>query len=289
MLTSLKAPSTTAGLRQKALADEMKTSLVRYHQLDGEKNGSHMDGVQFTPVADPTEPALRQHIEEVTTFLSQQPDVQYRPSPAKNPEREEFRTELAAKAAPYVKGSAKQMLAAATDMIGDPALKALVQLALKTCPEEFYTAPSSSSGRYHPADEINDGGLVLHTARVVATAQHLADFYQVSPKEKDILTAALIVHDSCKGGKPWKKYAPDHGDVAAAHVKSLKGGNTKDGKVVQRLAANHMAQWTKTANNKSTPRPPADKLEQIVSYADYLASQDNVYVVPPGFSAEYLK
>ena len=36
---------------------------------------------------------------------------------------------------------------------------------------------------------------------------------------------------------------------------------------------NHMAQWNKPAST-----PPQNPLEQIVSYADYLASRDDVYV-----------
>lgn len=283
-----KVPNSTAGLHARAMRDDMKNVLVRYHQLDGLENGSRTEGVQFNPIVDKTEPALRKHIDKVTTYLSKQDDIQFRPSPTFDPGRADFRADVAKKAAKMVESSAKQMLQAATDMIQDPALRTMVKTALKSVPKEFYTAPSSSTGKYHPADEINKGGLVLHTCRVVATAQHLADFYKIDQKERDILTAALILHDSCKGGVPWKDYAKDHGDVAAQFIAGVKGGDTEDGKVVQRLAANHMAQWSQLADGKRDPRPPADKLEQIVSYADYIAASDNVYVIPAGYKADYL-
>lgn len=291
--------------KRDGLAADLKDSLVRYHQLEGTKNGSRTEGVQFNPAAPKTEAGLEKHLGEIAEYIAKQDNVEFRPSPNFEPYRGEFRGDLTKKSAAYVQSSAKQMLEQATAMIGDPALKALVQQGLKTAPELFFTAPSSSTGKYHPADEINDGGLVLHTARVVTMAQHLADFYGVSKQERDILTAGLILHDTRKGGDAnWRTlqdYAPDHGDVAANAISHLKGANTEKGKEVVRLAANHMAQWTQIvdpnakpgANGKakstSDPRPPADKLEQIVSYADYLASQDNVYVLPAGYQADYLK
>ena len=291
--------------KREGLAVDLKDSLVRYHQLGGLKNGSRTEGVQFNPLAPQTEKGLTKHLGEVAEYISKQDNIEFRPSPNFEPYRSDFRADLAKKSAAYVQSSAKQMLEQATAMINDPALKALVAQGLKTAPELFYTAPSSSSGKYHPADEINDGGLVLHTARVVTMAQHLADFYGVSKQERDILTAGLILHDTRKGGdeswKTLKDYAPDHGDVAARAIADLKGADSAKGKEVIRLAANHMAQWTQITDpeakpspdgrvkSKSEPRPPSDKLEQIVSYADYLASQDNVYVLPAGYKADYLK
>ncbi|MBT9585268.1 HD domain-containing protein [bacterium] len=289
MSTVKNVPASTAGLLRKALADDMKESLRRYHQVDGLKNGSQTDGVQFNPLCKADEKSLKKHMDDVTKYLSQQKNIDFRPSPNFEPHRGEFRTDMAKRSAKYVESSAKLLLEQATNLIMDPSLKALVKTALKSIPKEFYSEPSSSTGKYHPADEINKGGLVLHTCRVVAMAQHLGDFYEISQKERDILTAGLILHDSCKGGEPWEVYAKDHGDVAAAHIAKTRGGNSADGKLVQQVAANHMAQWSQTADGKRTPRPPDNKLDQIVSYADYLAAQDNVYVIPEGYKADYLK
>ncbi len=281
-------PNSTAGLRPQALADDMKDGLRTYHQLDGEQNGSKTDGVQFNPLVSADEKSLRQDIDKLTGFLSQQSDVQFRPSPNSGPERTQFRKDLATRSAKYVESSAQQMLNEATELIVDPAIKALVKNALKTVPKEFYSAPSSSSGRYHPADEINKGGLVLHTCRVVAMAKHVGDYYGVSQQESDILRAGLILHDSCKGGEPWNGYAKDHGDVAAAHIAKTEGSNTPEAKLIIQVAANHMAQWSQNADGSRCPRPPANKLDQIASYADYIAAQDNIYVRPAGYDDSYL-
>jgi hypothetical protein len=281
-------PNTTGGLRKITSADDMQEGLHRYHQLDGLQNGSHTDGVQFNPLVSADENSLRQDIQKLTGYLSEQKDIQFKPSPSSGPERTQFRKDLAARSAKYVESSAQQMLSEATDLIVDPAIKALVKNALKTVPKEFYTDPSSSSGRYHPADEINKGGLVLHTCRVVAMAKHVGDYYGVSQQESDILRAGLILHDSCKGGEPWNGYAKNHGDVAAAHITRTEGSDTPDGKLITQVAANHMAQWSQNADGSRCPRPPANKLDQIASYADYIAAQDNIYVRPAGYDDSYL-
>lgn len=266
-------------LRQTALADEFRKGLATYHQLDGEQNGSHTDGVQLPPGFSGDEKALKQELARFATFLSGQSGIDLRATPSKNPERAEARKEIAAGAAAWVKAASRQALDSAVDAIANPALKALVATGLTRVPEEFFAAPSSSSGKYHPADEINEGGLALHTARVVAMADKIMEYpgFSSTPLEKDIVKAALVLHDTQKGGIPWNGYAADHGHLAGQFIATLPGGNTSEGRIAQRLASNHMAQW-----NAPRSTPPADKLEQIVSYADYLASLDQVYVRVPG-------
>lgn len=272
--------ATKARPQNRALRQDMLNSMKTYHKIDGAKNGTPGDEVVLAPGIG-SENDLKASMGKLADFLSTKSDIEFRP-PAPGVERSDHRKKVAKKAAAWVKSSAKTALEAAVAGIGDPALQALAQAGLDTSDKKFFTAPSSSSGRYHPADEINEGGLALHTCRDVALAEHLGDFYGISEKERDIVKTALILHDTWKGGDPWKKYAPDHGDLAAEHISSLPGGNTEDGKVVQRLVANHMGQWNKNGLKERDPRHPADNLEQIVSYADYLASQDNIYVAVPG-------
>ena len=266
--------------KNKALAADMVAGLNTYHKVDGAKNGSPGDTVQLSPSTN-NEKELKAEIKDLADFVATREGIEFRP-PAEGVQRKDHRKVVAKKAASWVKASVKPMLDAALSGIVDPSLKALARAGLESSADEFFTAPSSSSGRYHPADEINDGGLILHTCRDVVMADHLGEFYGVTTKEKDILKTALILHDSWKGGDPWAGYAQDHGDLAAQHIATLPGGNTKDGKTVQRLVANHMAQWNKKADKSKDPRIPADKLEQIVSYADYLGSRDNVYITTPG-------
>lgn len=84
------------------------------------------------------------------------------------------------------------------NLINDDALASFVRSILLKA-ETFWNIPSSFSGKYHPADEHNAGGNVLHTKRVVRVAMILADSYSLSTDERDVIIAACLLHDVTKG------------------------------------------------------------------------------------------
>ena len=56
------------------------------------------------------------------------------------------------------------------EMISDISIKSFVKSILLRV-EGFWKIPSSFSGKYHPPDEHNEGGNVLHTKRVLRAAK----------------------------------------------------------------------------------------------------------------------
>lgn len=84
------------------------------------------------------------------------------------------------------------------ELIKEPRLQGFVRsLLLKAGP--FWFIPASFTGEYHPPDERDEGGNVLHTKRVVRTALLFADSYSLEEEERDMLIAAAILHDITKG------------------------------------------------------------------------------------------
>ncbi|MBI2266362.1 MAG: HD domain-containing protein, partial [Armatimonadetes bacterium] len=194
------------------------------------------------------------------------------------------------------------------DSVETPALRALLKEAFEKAPPGYYQAPSSSSGRFHPADEVNSdlldpekmgafakpadvytgGGLVLHTRRVVEAAKALTTFLGIKGVERDHIIASAALHDVMKFVKaedvkkvkpgepvPWGEYTtPDHGLAGAlwlSRLDSAKNGiKTKD---IARFVEKHMSAW-----NKPETSPPTDFGEMVVSMSDYMASQPGWYV-----------
>lgn len=260
---------------QQSLATDFYDGLKRYHNVDGQGNGGHVDGVQLPPGVKPDELDASMH--GVSDFLSKQEGMTYVEAPASGPARTAFRKALAESRRAEVSGHVKENLAAAVSLIQSPAIRQAVQQALDAAPPEFMTAPSSSSGRYHPADEINPGGLVLHSLRDVQVGAMLCDYYHVGGKAKDEILGGLLLHDIKKGGEPWKGYAADHGPLASQWLGKVWAHQSDPSLTTMReLVANHMAQW-----NEPAPTPPKDVANQIASYADYLGSRDNLYVQTP--------
>ena len=91
-------------------------------------------------------------------------------------------------------------LEAEINMITDVNIKSFVKSILVRA-DSFWEIPSSFSGKYHPLDEHNKGGNVLHTKRVVRAAKVISDSYSLLDEERDIVYAACLLHDLTKGAK----------------------------------------------------------------------------------------
>jgi uncharacterized protein with PQ loop repeat len=258
-----------------------------YHRLDGRKDKSKLDGIQYPAVPqvkNGDEMGLKSFIRDLSVFLANQPGINYLPAPTGPGERQQFRKALAEKSAKEIEEYATQEFNAIVESLRDENIKTFVKKALAKAQPEFWRAPSSASGRYHPADEITAKGLIVHSIRDAIVGRALANYFGLSGTEKDIIVAALLIHDIEKGGIPWKHdlhsgsapdsgYVPNHGPIAGDWLKQFKSDSCgpKCDEIIQDISA-HMAQWNKP------PTPPKTLGEQIVSYSDYLASHDSLYV-----------
>ena len=179
-----------------------------------------------------------------------------------------------------------QPLSEEIEMISDDNIKSFVKSILLRA-DSFWTIPSSFSGKYHPADEHNEGGNVLHTKRVVRAASVIADSYSLSTEEKDIVYAACLLHDATKGIKDKDEdffhYDPMHPYTVGRLVKQCQEYDKKyagelqsstlflSEEVVQsilRLVRCHLGPWS--------PIPetiPVTYLDMIVHISDNIASK----------------
>ncbi len=189
--------------------------------------------------------------------------------------------------------------------IGTKDIQDFVKKAMEHCPEGFLKAPAASSGRHHPADEVDPnmvdlspnaekqeykgGGLVLHTRRVQVMAGKLCDHYGIEGREKDEILAAAVLHDMMKSVDmdemkkamkegteiPFEGHTrPNHGHVASEWIKMMdKSPGQKLTKNIAKYTQNHMAVW-----NKPEETPPTIKGEFIISMADYAVSQNEFYL-----------
>lgn len=248
-----------------------------------------------------------EHIGALSAFLEKRKVWEILPGPGSDAKVHEVRVEIARKAettVPQHMGEYKQKM---IDMVATPALKQVLTDILAHAPEGFYKSPSSSTGKYHPADETRlidvqpgfhppseeeqkaypGGGLLLHSLRNMVVASALCDYYDIKGKARDEVIMGEALHDICKyvsvkdleGWKPgqpvpWGRYTtPDHAHAGAEFVKALDPSGGKVTEKVRHYIDMHMGAW-----NAPEPTVPKTPEEKVISLADYLASTENYYV-----------
>lgn len=174
----------------------------------------------------------------------------------------------------------------------------LRELVLSTpIPDYFWSIPSSSSGKYHPEDEICEGGLVRHTLKTVKVAKDtmavikdmlstnieiLNEEYDyvgqlltlagnISKKDREYAIAALFLHDSYKNGNPNVGHTiHEHPIVAAQAVSKVLNPCAN---IVARLIVSHMGRWNTSKYSEVILPTPEDDLQKFVHLCDYIASR----------------
>lgn len=169
------------------------------------------------------------------------------------------------------------------DLIASPEIKEFVKACLKEAPDYiFYDCPSSSSGKYHPIDELAGDGTILHTKKVFAVAYDLTRGLDCEHHRDEVL-AATILHDITKQGlEKFGHTVKDHPQIAAklvsdVYIDKFKGKlNRESALLIYFGIYYHYGPWSsgkcKKPLNSYTPE------ELSVYLADYIASKRFIHV-----------
>ncbi|MCK4528003.1 hypothetical protein KAW18_11595 [candidate division WOR-3 bacterium] len=137
-------------------------------------------------------------------------------------------------------------------------------------PDYFWINPSSSSGKYHPSDERGKFGLVLHTCRVVKIVDDLCVAAQITGSNREELIAAAILHDSFKYDLP-----PGNHHTVKLHC-IIPGEQLSISDRINQSIRTHDGQW-----GIPDEWQYADEYQQLLHYADYIASRSYVHIRIP--------
>ena len=147
-------------------------------------------------------------------------------------------------------------------LIHNDFMKEIAVKTLMAAPKEFWSAPASSSGKYHAEDERAAGGLVLHEKKVVKYAHYFAQEPDCWDEMKannyiayDGLIVAALLHDCVKSGNPWgAQTVSNHPDLASELVIKVNGA-TLYTRAIARTIKTHMGwKWGDTVWGDETNR-----------------------------------
>jgi hypothetical protein len=74
-------------------------------------------------------------------------------------------------------------------------LKGLAETVILETPDWYSTMPSSTSGKFHPSDELGLGGKIIHHKKVFKLSEEAARRYDIKDYEYEILRTASLIHD----------------------------------------------------------------------------------------------
>ena len=152
---------------------------------------------------------------------------------------------------------------------------------LEELPDYFFEVAASSTGKYHPAYALGQGGLVRHTKAAVAIAHDLLGlemYGRYSQDEKDDILIALLLHDGMKHGPEGGKH------TVFRHPLDMTAFLMENGSWEYYISeeefdhicdgiASHMGQWNVDSHTGRELPKPMSSMQKFIHQCDYLASR----------------
>ena len=159
---------------------------------------------------------------------------------------------------------------------------------MNNLPQYFFNVAASSTGKYHPAYALGDGGLVRHTKASARFANHLLAIEQnkntFNIKDRSCIISAIILHDGWKHGDKGNSYTiHEHPIICAEWVRSsecLDGIISNSGReLIASAIESHMGEFTSSKRSKIVLPKPQSDIQKFVHMCDYLASRKDIEVL----------
>jgi len=158
-----------------------------------------------------------------------------------------------------------------------------VKECIKVAPDYIFDdCPSSSSGKFHPIDELGGDGTVIHTKRVFTLAYELSRGFGCEHNRDEICGAALL-HDFAKQGlDPTGHTVRDHPQIMASLISDVYNTSFKDkldknsANIIYWAVFHHYGLWTIAKYRKPLNQYSAE--EYCVYTADYVSSKRFIHI-----------
>lgn len=167
------------------------------------------------------------------------------------------------------------------EYINNPRYREGAKVLIELLPDYFFDVAASSTGKYHPAFALGDGGLVRHTKVAVRIAKEMFNDESISggysKNEKDLMLIGLMLHDGLKSGLKKSEYTNfDHPILVSNYIKensSKTEFKENELKFLCSVIESHMGPWnTNNYSNVILPKP-SNSYQRFVHMCDYLASR----------------
>ena len=180
-----------------------------------------------------------------------------------------------------------RMITPILDTIVNDDIREFAKVLVEGLPPYIWEVGASSTGKYHPAYSLGEGGLMRHQIAVVRFLNYFFELEQYNTKftsrECDLMRVAGLVHDGRKSGEQtdyerskFTKFA--HPLQMANVIRSYEGKYLSHDELefCAHCIESHMGQWSTDRKSSVVLPKPMDVSQQFVHLADYLASRKDL-------------
>lgn len=166
-------------------------------------------------------------------------------------------------------------------------IRKFTEVLLDGIPDYIWHVGASSTGKYHPAYSLGEGGLMRHQIAVVRFLNFFFELEQYNAKftdrEMDLMRVAGLVHDGRKSGEQddylrskFTKF--DHPIQMANVVRSYDRRylNHDEIEFIATCISSHMGQWSTDRKSSVVLPKPTNIYQEFIHLADYLASRKDL-------------
>lgn len=160
--------------------------------------------------------------------------------------------------------------------IYDNKIREFTRLCLTQCPDYiFEDCPSSSSGKFHPLDELGHDGTLVHIKKVFTMAYEMVKAMDCEDN-RDLVLAACIIHDLRKYGTINTGHTlKDHAAHAANLVNEVQEATQlltdEQYETLRNCVGFHYGPWSEEPWKKSMPEYTSEELALFLS--DFVVSK----------------
>lgn len=167
------------------------------------------------------------------------------------------------------------------ELIYDEGIREFTKLCLVAAPNYFFSdCPASSSGRFHPLQELGADGIIIHTKRVFTVAYELSRGLGCE-ENRDQILSACIIHDLRKMGLMRSGHTvKNHPGLGADLIEEVQTAtqmlSNESYNIIRNCVGYHYGPWSISPWSKSLVMYTPSELTVYIS--DYVASKRCVAV-----------
>ena len=178
----------------------------------------------------------------------------------------------------------KELVQPILNTITNSDIKEFAMVLLEDMPNYIWHIGASSTGKYHPAYSLGEGGLMRHQIAVVRFLNFFFELEQYNSKlttrQMDLMRVAGLLHDGRKSGSQQdyetSKYTRfNHPLLMADEIRKYDGKylDHEEIEFIADVVSKHMGQWSEDRKSNVVLPKPSDRFSRMLHVADYLASR----------------